>query len=59
MTPWQCFDLLGVHKLIGESTTRNLWTLPGLRKGTLPAPLSFPTLGMGEDYNSSPSLNTW
>ena len=51
-------DLLGVHKLIGESTTRNLWTLQGYAKAHFCSLLSFPTLKDGEDYNSSPSLNT-
>ena len=40
-------DLLGVHKLIGESTTRNLWTLQGYAKAHFCSLLSFPTLKDG------------
>ncbi len=50
-------DVLGVHNLIGESTTRNLWTVQGYEKAHFCSLLSFPTFKDGNDYNESPSLN--
>lgn len=51
-------DLLGVQRLIGETTTENLWTPGGYPKAHFSSLLSFPTFGGEKDYNDSPRVTS-
>lgn len=51
-------DSLGINKLIGEDTTRNLWTAAGYPKAHFCSLLQFPTFQASKNFNSLPNTRT-